>query len=288
MSKIRISTPLPPELTAWLKDIYPAWLQLQQEAFNALVPFNAPQSPLHLNYIEHSAEMATSSIFSNLRIFLTLIGEAKIGLSTDGKMTSDSLELLLQTTDWPNYDSDWIQFHRRPLDQENIGPLDFLIALAIETKLVTVDCGRLRVSNAGHRLSQNLTDDSIVRTVFEAAFSKVNPRTLSKLAHPWVHEQAGIIFWGLSRTADKPRTLFDLTRYCFVPPKKLLSQDLNPLEIYMRAVYLTPLTWFGLMISTAPTTPETKDQDELYFKTPLFDRLMHFDIEPSQVAENAN
>ena len=187
MSKIRISTPLPPELTDWLKDIYPAWLQLHEEAFNALVPFNAPQSPLHLNFFDNSAEMATSSIFSNLRMFLTLIGEAKVVMSTDGKMTSDSLELLLQTTDWPNYDTDLIQFHSRPLDQENIGPLDFLIALAIETKLVTVDSGRLRVSKIGHRLCQNLTDDFIVRTVFEAAFSKVNPRTLSKLAHPWVH-----------------------------------------------------------------------------------------------------
>ena len=145
MPRIKISTPLPPQLTDWLEDIYPAWLQLHQEAFYALIPFNDPKSPMRLNYSENSDELAASSIFSNLRVFLTLADEGKIVLQPDGKMASDSLELLLGTTVWPNYSTDRIRLHRRPLDQENIGPLDFLIALAIESQLVSIDSGRITV-----------------------------------------------------------------------------------------------------------------------------------------------
>ena len=99
MSKIRLSTPLPPKLTEWLQDVFPAWLQLPEGSFYGLVPFNAPQSPLRLDYGDNAADIAASIIFSNLRLFMTLIGEGRIALLPDGTMTSDSLDLLLQTTD---------------------------------------------------------------------------------------------------------------------------------------------------------------------------------------------
>ena len=288
MSKIRLSTPLPPKLTEWLQDVFPAWLQLPEGSFYALVPFNAPQSPLRLDYVDNAADIAASIIFSNLRLFMTLIGEGRIALLPDGTMTSDSLDLLLQTTDWPNYDIDLTRQLTRPIDQETIGPLDFLIALAIASRFIEVDEGRIKVTDAGRRLRENLIDSSMVRTVFEAAFAKVNPRTLTKLAHPWVQEQAGIIFWGLSITADTPRAVSELTRYCIVPPKKFLDQTFNVLDVYMRAVYLTPLTWFGLMTTTSPQADKTQIHERLYQKTPLFDQFMHFEIERAPPVERPN
>ena len=113
-------------------------------------------------------------------------------------------------------------------------------------------------------------------------------RTLTKLAHPWVQEQAGIIFWGLSITADTPRAVSELTRYCIVPPKKFLDQTFNVLDVDMRAVYLTPLTWFGLMTTTSPQADKTQIHERLYQKTPLFDRFMHFEIERAQPVERPN
>lgn len=288
MSKIRLSTPLPPKLTEWLQDVFPAWLQLPEGSFYGLVPFNAPQSPLRLDYGDNAADIAASIIFSNLRLFMTLIGEGRITLLPDGTMTSESLDLLLQTTDWPNYDIDLTRELRRPLDQETIGPLDFLIALAIASRFIEVDEGRIKVTDAGRRLRENLIDASMVRTVFEAAFTQVNPRTLTKLAHPWVQEQAGIIFWGLSITADMPRAVSELTRYCIVPPKKFLDQTFNVLDVYMRAVYLTPLMWFGLITTTSSQADKTQMHERLYQKTPLFDRFMHFEIERAQPVERPN
>ena len=288
MSRIKLSTPLPTKLTEWLQDVYPAWLQLPEEAFYGMVPFNSQRSPLHLNYSVCAADLAASVIFSNVRVFLNLIGEGRITLLEDGKISSDGLDLLLETTAWPNCDMDVIRMTRRPLDQENIGPLDFLVALAHAAQLTTVVEGRIRVTDAGWRVCAQLVDPSIVRAVFEASFARVNPRTLTKLAHPWVHEQAGIIFWGLSITADAPRTVSELTRYCFVPPEKFLDDALGMLELYMRAVYLTPLTWFGLMATTTPSDGETHVYDRLYHKTPLFDRFMEFDLERAQPAESPN
>lgn len=288
MPRIKLSTPLPTKLTEWLRDVYPAWLQLPEEAFYGMVPFNSLRSPLHLNYSDCTADLAASAIFVNLRVYLTLIGERRITLLEDGKISSDSLDLLLETTDWPNSDMNLTRMMRRPLDQENIGQLDFLKALAEAAQLTMIIEGRIRITDAGRRVCEQLVDTSIVRAVFEAAFARVNPRTLTKLAHPWVHEQAGIIFWGLSITADEPRTVSELTRYCFVPPKKFLDDALNSLELYMRAVYLTPLTWFNLMSTLTPRDGETHIHDRLYHKTPLFDRFMEFDLERAQPAERPN
>lgn len=288
MSRIKLSTPLPRKLTEWLQDVYPAWLHLPKDAFYGMVPFNSPRSPLHLDYSDCAAELAASVIFSNLRVFLSLIGEGRIILLEDGKVCSDGLDLLLETTDWPNCDMDMTRIMRRPLDQENLGPLDFLVALANAAQLTTVVEGRIRVTDAGQRVCEQRVDPLIVRAVFEAAFIRVNPRTLTKLAHPWVHEQAGIIFWGLSITADEPRTVAELTRYCFVPPEQFLDDTLDMLDLFMRAVYLTPLSWFGLMETRMPSDGATHVHERLYQKSPIFDRFMEFDLEPALPAERPN
>ena len=288
MSRIKLSTPLPTKLTHWLEDVYPAWLQLPEEAFYEMVPFNSLRSPLHLNYSDCAADLAASVVFSNLRVFLSLIGEGRITLLDGGKISSDGLDLLLETTTWPGCDLDMTRMMRRPLDQENLGPLDFLVALASAARLTTVIDGRIRVTDAGQRVCEQRADPSIVRAVFEAAFIRVNPRTLTKLAQPWVHEQAGIIFWGLSITADEPRTVAELTRYCFVPPEKFLDDTLRMLDLFMRAVYLTPLSWFGLMETRMPSDGATHVHDHLYQKSPLFDRFMQFDVEPALPAERPN
>lgn len=288
MSRVKLSTPLPPKLTEWLKDVYPAWLQLPKEAFYGMVPFNSQRSPLHLNYSDCAADLATTVIFSNLRVFLTLIREGRITLLENGKISSDSLDLLLETTTWPNRDLEMTRMMRRPLDQENIGPLDFLTALAQAARLTTIAEGRIAVTDSGRRVCEHLVEPSIVRAVFESAFIRVNPRTLTKLAHPWVHEQAGIIFWGLSITADAPRSVSELTRYCFVPPEKHIDDALGVLELYMRTVYLTPLTWFGLMETNTTSDNETHAYDRLYHKAPLFDRFMEFDLEQALPLERPN
>jgi hypothetical protein len=288
MSRIKLSTPLPAKLTEWLQDVFPAWLQLPESIFYGMVPFNAPQSPLHLNYSDCAADLGAAVIFSNLRIFLSLIGEGRITLLQDGSVSSEGLDLLLETTSWPNCDMDVTRQMRRPLDQENIGPLDFLMALASASQMITIVDGQIKVADAGRRVCANLIDVAIVRAVFEAAFAQVNPRTLTKLAHPWVHEQAGIIFWGLSITANSPRTVSELTRYCFVPPEKFLDNTFRMLDVYMRAVYLAPLSWFGLMAATAPNGSETHPYERLYQKTPLFDRFMDFDFERARPSERPN
>ncbi len=288
MSRIRISTPLPPELSAWLKDVYPAWLQLPSDEFYRLVPFNSAESPLSLSYIANAAAIGTTAVFDNLRVFLSLISEGKIILQQNSTMTSDSLELLVDVTHWPNHDFNSVKKMRRPLDEENICPLDFLKSLATESQLIEVKEKSIKVTPNGRLLLENRIDVAIVRRVFAAAFSKVNPRTLTKLAHPWVHEQTGIIFWGLSLVADQPRNADQLTRYCFVPPKQFFDYRLTILPVYMRAVFLNPLVWFGLMETQTGTTNDTNHDSVLYKKSALFDEFFHFDLERAQPIERAN
>jgi len=288
MSRIKLSMPLPPELTDWLGDVFPAWLQLPQDAFYKMIPFNAAESPIQIQYSEHAAEIGRSHIFANLKVFLTLISEGMVCVDPDSTLTSDSLELLLKTTHWPNYDYELIKGLSRPLHEGIIGPLDFLKALALECDLIQIEEGQIEIRDNGLRMLKNQTDVALVRRVFEAIFSKVNPRNLTKLAHPWVQEQSGIMLWALSITADKPRSAKELTRYCFVPPKQFFDHRLSTLDIYMRAVFLAPLTWLGLLETQTVEVSDANVQGFLYKKTALFDQFIQFDFERLQPVERAN
>jgi hypothetical protein len=288
MSRIKLSMPLPPELTDWLGNVFPAWLQLPQEAFYKMIPFNAAESPIQIQYSEHAAEIGRSHIFANLNVFLTLISEGRVCVDPESALTSDSLELLLKTTHWPNYDYELIKRLLRPLHEGIIGPLDFLKALAIECDLIRIEEDRIEIRDNGLRILKNQTDVVLVRRVFEAIFSKVNPRNLTKLAHPWVQEQTGVMLWGLSITADKPRSAKELTRYCFVPPKQFFDQRPNMLDIYMRVVFLRPLIWLGLLETQVVEVSDANEQGLLYKKTALFDQFIHFDFERLQPVERPN
>ena len=288
MFRIKLSTPMPSELTDWLGDVFPAWLQLPPDAFQNLIPFNGPESPIRIKYVGKASELGRSVMFDNLQVFLRLISEGKVGVDEGSNLTPDSLELLLETTNWPGYDLERTRHLTRPLREDIIGPLDFLKALATECDLIKVDRDRIEICEYGHRILQKQINLVLVRRVFEAAFSKVNPRTLTKLAHPWVHEQSGVILWGLSITADKPRSADALTRYCFVPPKQFFEGKLKVLDIYMRSVFLQPLTWFGLMETQVVEADDANEHGLLYKKTPLFDQFLQFDIERVMPVERAN
>lgn len=288
MSQIRLSTPLPSELYAWLKDVYPTWLQLPPNDFRRLIPFNSGESPLSLNYIENAAEIGSSAIFDNLRVLLSLIAEGKIVLQPDATMDSDTLELLVEATHWPNDDMDLVKKMRRPLDQENICELDFLMALAVESQLVEVEGTSITLTPSGSCVLDDRLNVAIIRSVFIAAFSKVNPRTLTKLAHPWVHEQTGIVLWGLSLVGDHPRSADELTRFCFMPPKEFFDDRLMILPVYMRAVFLNPLIWFGLMEAQSEVENYIDHDDLVYQKSAIFDRFFQFDVERAQPVERAN
>ena len=288
MSRIKLSMPLPPELTEWLGDVFPAWLQLPQEAFYKMIPFNAAESPIQIQYSEHAAEIGRSYVFANLNVFLTLISEGRVCVDPDAALTSDSLELLLQATHWPNYDYELIKGVSRPLHEGIIGPLDFLKALALECDLIQIEEDHIDICDNGLRILKNQTDVALVRRVFEAIFAKVNPRNLTKLAHPWVQEQSGVMLWALSITADKPRSVKELTRYCFVPPKQFFDNRLSTLDIYMRSVFLAPLTWLGLLETQTVQASDANVQGLLYKKTALFDQFIQFDFERLQPVERAN
>lgn len=288
MFRIKMSTPMPSELTDWLGDVFPAWLQLPPDAFQNLVPFNGAESPIRIKYVGNAAELGRSIMFDNLQAFLRLISEGRVKVDDGSNLTSDSLELLLGTTNWPGYDLELTRHLPRPLREDIICPLDFLKVLATECDLIRIEGDRIEIQEQGHHLLQKQISLGLVRRVFEAAFSKVNPRILTKLAHPWVHEQSGIVLWGLSITGDMPRSAEVLTRYCFVPPQKFFDGTLKILDIYMRSVFLQPLTWFGLLETQNVEVGEANEYGLLYKKAPLFDQFLQFDIERVKPLELAN
>ncbi|MGV8988121.1 MAG: hypothetical protein ACOH2H_17760 [Cypionkella sp.] len=292
MSRIKLSTPLPEELTDWLGDVFPAWLQLPPDAFYNLIPFNGAASPIQINYRGNVAELARSQVFTNLHVFLTLVSEGRVRSGPDCQLTSDSLELLLVTTNWPGLDLVNIKDLSRPLREDVIGPLDFLKALAIECDLIRIESDRIEIRENGDRILRDEINLRLVRRIFEAAFSKVNPRNLTKLARPWVHEQSGVVLWGLSIAADTARSEEELTRYCFVPPMDFLEKPprspIQFLDIFMRNVFLNPLIWFGLMETQIVPYSDTNQRGLVHKKTALFDQFLQFEIERAKPVERPN
>ena len=292
MSRIKLSTPLPAVLTDWLGDVFPAWIQLPPDAFYNLIPFNGAASPIKINYNGNAAELARSRVFTNLKVFLTLISERRVQSDPDCQLTSDSLELLLAATDWPGLDLVNTEGLPRPLREDIIGPLDFLKALAIECDLINVEVDRIEIRENGRRILRGEINLPLVRRVFEAAFSKVDPRNLTKVAGPWVHEQSGLVLWALSITADTARSPEELTRYCFVPPmeffEKPARRPIQFLDIFMRSVFLSPLIWFGLLETQVVACSDANQRGLLYKKTALFDQFLQFDVERCQPVERPN
>tara|TARA_R110002072_G_scaffold121047_1_gene254485 strand:+ start:312 stop:1184 length:873 start_codon:yes stop_codon:yes gene_type:complete len=290
MSGIKISTIFPREFYDWVKDVYPIWLQLPQNVLDGLVPFNFAKAPLRLDYAANADLLSASCIFQNLRVFLDLIDKNQIQLLEDDRMTSDSLELLINETFWLHRGADDVKILPRPLEEEIICRLDFLKALAVASGLINLSDNRLEIAQSGRLLLTHKVEQRLLRKVFEAAFSKVNPRTLTKLAHPWVHEQAGIIFWGLSLVGGTPRSPEEFARYCFVPTKKFLQKesDHRIARIYMKSVFLDPLTWFGLLESRKTEVTMSNPDGLMFQKSPAFDSFFHFEIERLAPIERAN
>jgi hypothetical protein len=91
--------------------------------------------------------------------------------------------------------------------------------------------------------------------------------------------EVGVILWSLSASAHDWLPRETLTRLCTTPVNGVLVSQWNFGSSAMEARILRPLVWFGLLESrTEPRSATELVATRLYRKTPLFDRLLKFNV----------
>jgi hypothetical protein len=90
----------------------------------------------------------------------------------------------------------------------------------------------------------------------------------------------GIVLWSLSASANDWLDRKTLTRLCTVPVIGIVESTWDIGSSATEARILRPLMWFGLLKyrSEGISTSELVER-HLYRKTPLFDRLLQFDVQ---------
>jgi hypothetical protein len=94
----------------------------------------------------------------------------------------------------------------------------------------------------------------------------------------WPQNDAGVVLWSLSASANDWLDRETLTRLCTVPVAGVLESTWDLGSYAMEARILRPLVWFGLLEqrSEKGTGPVNR---HLYRKTPLFDRFLKFSVQ---------
>ena len=96
----------------------------------------------------------------------------------------------------------------------------------------------------------------------------------------WPQADIGILLWSLSVCAADWQTSDKLTRLCTIPEPAALTGTWDRSTLATEAKILRPLLWFGLLEYRSEKTANTGFVTRNYYrKTPLFERLLKFDVQ---------
>jgi hypothetical protein len=101
----------------------------------------------------------------------------------------------------------------------------------------------------------------------------------------WPQRDVGIVLWSLSIAASDWQSPERLTRLCTIPIDDVLDEPWDTASYAMEARILRPLQWFGLFEHRQnDIVGERLEERHVYRKTPLFDRVLSFDVRFEEAA----
>ncbi len=138
--------------------------------------------------------------------------------------------------------------------------------------------GVLRVSRAGRSLLAPEQAPALLARLFEATFWRTDLQAFDRVPLEfWPQHHMGIVLWWLSVTAYRWTSGHALMRACTLMQtlEDPVAPDSPELAFVVRV--MRPLAWLGL-IEREEDDEEHSSRAQLYRKTPLFDRLLGFDV----------
>ena len=271
-----------PDVRRWLNDVEPVWTMLDWHSFNALHDEPSVNNrAIRLEPDLTSTEVSGSAVASNASILLRRAAETNgLKLTATGNLSRAVVEEMQGVIEAPDYDKDELLRYSRVINEPDFLPLHFIRILSQVAKLCRKYRGKLILTPLGRRMVAAEQCGPLQALLFLAAFWRTNLAYFDRISlDSWPQNQMGIILWSLSASAHDWLPREALTRLCSRPVNDILESTWDFGSSAMEARILRPLVWFGVLECRS----EQKSANELiarrlYRKTPLFDRLVKFDV----------
>ena len=159
--------------------------------------------------------------------------------------------------------------------------VEFARIVAYRAKLLRTYKGRLMTSKLSLMLIRPESATRLYRLLFETALWRINLAYFDRMLgerSPQAH--VGLVLWSLSVAAHHWSSPEDLLTACTMSDDGLASAASDFPAFAMVTRVLRPLTWFGLLECKEATDPAVPrwQQPRLYRKSPLFDKVLTFDV----------
>lgn len=271
-----------PNVRRWLGDAMPAWTLLDQRSFAALRrPPSAQGSAIRLVTDLTAEEIDQSAVTRNALILLQAASVAPgLKLTATGNLSRQVVAEMWDTFSWPDFDKEQALLFNKVINEPDFLPLFFVRHLLENTRLVAKRKGHLRITRTGMRMLQSPGRDALQALLFHVALWIIDLSYFSRgLLGGWPQQDAGVVLWSLSVSANEWIPPARLARLCTIPINGVLDQEYDKPRYAIEGIILRPLNAFGLLEHRAdPNSDQPFDKAHFYRKTALFDRFLKFDV----------
>jgi hypothetical protein len=272
-----------PEVCRWLNGVEPAWTILDFDSFNAL--HDEPSRSNHAIRLEPDladAEISGSAVTANALVLLRRAAETGgLKLTATRNLSRAVVEEMFGIVKAPDYDKDELLRYQKVINEPDFLPLHFVRILTRAAKLFRTYRGKLVLTPLGRRMLALEQHGPLQAVLFHVAFWRLNLAYFDRYPlDSWPQSEVGVILWSLSASAHDWLPRETLTRLCATPVIGVLESQWDFGSSAMEARILRPLVWFGLLESRSePRSATELVERRLYRTTPLFDRLVKFDVQ---------
>jgi hypothetical protein len=234
------------------------------------------------------AEIAASAVARNMLVLLEgATAPNGLKLTETGNLARSVVGEFARTMEWPALDIDGVLSVCKVVNEPDILPLHFIRRLALLTKLVRRERGRLKATLLGRKMRTEAKRRSLQALLFQLTCWHVNLGFFDAFLPPqsWPQDDIGVLLWSLSVAAAGWQTPEKLTRLCAIPVEGVLSAERDLATHATEARVLRPLVWYGLL-DQKPAKPDSTRfyERQLYRKSALFDRFLTFNVQTEQAA----
>jgi hypothetical protein len=270
-----------PEARRWLNGIEPAWTMLEFDSFNALHQEpSASNQVIRLEPDLTAVDLSGSAVARNAVILLRrAIETGGLKLTQTGNLSRAVVAEMFEIMEWPGLDKEGaFQFHK-VINEPDFLPVHFVRVLLQGAKLFRTRRGTLVPSRVGKGMMVEGMHGALQALLFHIALWYLNLGYFDRNpVQSWPQNDAGVVLWSLSASANDWLHPDRLTRLCTVPVIGVLEAAWDLGSFAMESRILRPLTWFGLLESRWEGKAGL-GEPRLYRKTPLFDRFVKFNVQ---------
>ena len=179
----------------------------------------------------------------------------------------------------PGFDDFRLFELNKVVNEQDFLPLYFMRNLLQTLKLIRASGRHLMLTQAGRRMHDDPC--GLQAALFRTAFWQVDLSAfLGRGLHGgWPQCDIGLVLWALTIAAGDWQSPEKLARLCTVPTDRMLTTEWDSASAAAEATAFRPLWWFGLLdCREEELSGASFGRKVLYRKTPLYDRLLSFDV----------